>query len=52
MPTGSPMLKLVGEIESIKNASLAGVYFHTLFLLALPPLFMKKDDDQLFMGSR
>ena len=31
VPAGSPMLKLVGEIESIKNVSLAGVYFHTHF---------------------
>ena len=48
MLASSPMLKLVGEIKSVKNVSLAGVYFHIFFLLALPPLFMKKDDDPLF----
>ena len=47
----SPMLKLVGEIESVKNVSIAGEYFHISFLLALPPFFMKKDDDPLFMES-
>ena len=27
----TPMLKLVGEIESVKNVSFAGVYFHIPF---------------------
>ena len=31
VPAGSPMLKLVGEIESVKNVSLGGIYFHTHF---------------------
>ena len=31
VPTSSPMLKLVREIESVKNVSLAGIYFHTHF---------------------
>ena len=31
VPAGSPMLNLVGEIESIKNVSLVGVSFHTHF---------------------
>ena len=39
---GSPMLKLVKEIGSVLTVSLAGVYFHMPFFLALPPLFMKK----------
>ena len=50
--TDSPMLKLVKEIESVQNVSLAGIYFSHTILLALPPLFMKKDDDPLFMESR
>ena len=28
VPAGSPMFKLVREIESVQNVSLAGVYFH------------------------
>ena len=51
VPASSPMLKLVKEIESVKNVSLAGVYFHIPFCSHLPPLFMKKDDDPLFMES-
>ena len=47
----SPMLKLVKKIESVLTISLIGVYFSRPFFLALPPLFMKKDDDPLFMGS-
>ena len=31
VPVNSPMLKLVREIESVKNVSLAGVYFHIPF---------------------
>ena len=31
MPAGSPMLKLVKEIESVLNVNLAGVYFHIPF---------------------
>ena len=48
---GSLMLKLVKEIESVLTVSLVGVQFSHTFFLALPPLFMKKDDDPLFMGS-
>ena len=51
VPAGSLILKLVREIESIQNVSLIGVYFHISFLLALPSLFVKKDDDPLFMES-
>ena len=51
VPTSSLMLKLVKEIESVLTVSLAGVRFSHTFFLALPPLFMKKDDDPLFMGS-
>ena len=31
VPTGSLKLKLVRGIESVKNVSLAGVYFHLSF---------------------
>ena len=48
---GSPMLNIVGEIESVKNVGLVGRYFHISFLLALLPLFMKKDDDPFFYGK-
>ena len=47
----SPMLKLVKEIVSVQNVILASVYFSHTFILALPPLFMKKDGDPLFMES-
>ena len=45
------MLKLVKEIESVLTVSLASVYFSHSFFLGLPSLFMKKDEDPLFMGS-
>ena len=48
---GSPMVKLVKEIESVLTINLTGIYFSPPFFLALPPLYMKKDDDPLFMGS-
>ena len=51
MLVGSSMLKLFKEIKSVQNVSLAGVYLSHTFFLALPPLFMKKDDDPLFMES-
>ena len=51
VPASSPMLKLVKEIESVQNVGLASVYFHIPFCSHLPPLFMKKDDDPLFMES-
>ena len=31
VPVGSPMLKLVREIESVQNLSLASIYFHIPF---------------------
>ena len=49
--TGSPMLKLVLEIESVLKISLAGVHFLCTFFLSIASLFMKKDDDPLFMES-
>ena len=51
VPAGSPMLKLVSEIESVPKVSLPGIYFHVPFSLALPPLFIKKDDDPLSLES-
>ena len=46
----SPMLKLVKDIESNLTSVLHAYTLHTFFL-ALPPLFMKKDGDPLFMES-
>ena len=53
VPADSPMLKLVKEIESVKMSVLqAYIFFYIYhFFLALPPLFMKKADDLLFMES-
>ena len=48
--TDSPILKLVREIESVKMSVLQAYIFPYL-LLSLPPLFMKNDDDPLFMES-
>ena len=48
---GSPMLKLVREIESIQKCQSCRHIFSHTFLLTLPLLFMKKDDDPLFMES-
>ena len=48
---GSPMLKLVFEIERLQKVSLVGMYFHVPLLLAFPPFFMKKDDDQFSLES-
>ena len=31
VPIGSPMIKLVREIESIKNLNLTDIYFHIPF---------------------
>ena len=50
VPTSSPMLKLVKEIESVLTFSLAAVYFSPSFFLALPPFSTKKDDHPLSMG--
>ena len=50
MSAGSPMLKLVMEIESVLTISLAAVYFSPSFFLVLPPFSMKKDDHPLSMG--
>ena len=46
LPIGSPMLKLIGEHK--KFQSCGRIFSHT-FLIALPPLFIKKDDDPLFL---
>ena len=51
MSVGSPMLKLVKEIESVLIVNLTDLCFSHIFFLALPPLFMKKDNDPLSMGS-
>ena len=50
MPAGSSMPKLGREIESIKMSVLQACYFSYLFL-SIASLFMKKDDDPLFMES-
>ena len=49
MSAGSPMLKLDKEIESV-TVSLSIVYFPSLSV-AIPSLFMKEEDDPLFMES-
>ena len=51
VPAGSPMLKLVKKIESVLTINLTYLYFSHIIFLELLPLFMKKDDDPLFMGS-
>ena len=50
MPTNFPMLKLDREIESV-NVSLLVVYFFTYLYVSIPSLFMKDEDDPLFMES-
>ena len=49
--TDSPMLKLVKEMGSVFPVNFVDVFFHIPFFSMLPPLFMKKDLDPLFMGS-
>ena len=49
MPAGSLMLKLYKEIENV-NVNFLVVYFHT-FSIAIPSIFMKEEDDPLFMES-
>ena len=51
VPADSPMLKLVKEIKSVLTVSLTYLFFSHIFFLVLPPLFMKKDDDPLSLGS-
>ena len=48
---GSSMLKLIGEIESIKMSICRHIYFFTSLSLSIASLFMKKDDDPPFMES-
>ena len=50
MPVGSPIVTLGREIESIKMSVLQACIFSYLFL-SIASLFMKKDDDPLFMES-
>ena len=50
MPTGSPMLKLNREIESVKKSVLQA-YIFTYLSVAIHSLSMKKEDDPLFMES-
>ena len=45
------MLKLVRGIKNVQIVSLVDVYFSHTFFLVLPSLFMKKDDDQLFIEN-
>ena len=51
MPTGSPMLKLGREIQGVKM-SILQVYFFTYVSVVVAFLFMKEDDDPLFLESR
>ena len=48
--TGSSMLKLDREIESV-NVSLSVVYFFTYPFVAIPSLFMKEEEEPLFIES-
>ena len=48
VPVSSLMLKLDKEIESV-NVSLSVVYFYIPF--SIPSLFMKEEEDPLFMKS-
>ena len=50
VPASSPMLKLGGEIESIKMSVLQACIFSYLSL-SIASLFMKKNDDKLFFGK-
>ena len=50
MPAGSLMLKLGREIESIKMSVLQ-TYNFTYLYVVIASLYMKKDDDPLFMES-
>ena len=50
VPTDSSMLKLGREIESVKMSVLQ-VYIFTYLFVSITSLFMKKDDDPLFMES-
>ena len=50
MLAGSLMLKLDKEMDSVKCQSCSRVFF-TYLTVAIASLFMKKDDDPLFMES-
>ena len=50
MPDGSQMLKLGREIESVKMPVLQAYIFTYLFVV-IASLYMKEDDDPLFMKS-
>ena len=50
MPAGFPMLKLDREIESVKCQSCSRVFFTYLYVV-IPFLFIKEEDNQLFMES-
>ena len=50
MPTGSSMLKVGREMESIKMSILHACIFSYIFL-SIASLFMKKDDNPLLMES-
>ena len=50
MPAGSLMLKLGREIENVKMSVLQ-TYIFTYIHVAIASLYMKEDDDPLFMES-
>ena len=50
MPADTPMLKLDKEMESVKCQSCSRVFFIYL-IVAIASLYMKEDDDPLFMES-
>ena len=50
MPSDSPMLKLGREIESVKMSVLQA-YIFTYLYVVIASLYIKEDDDPLFMES-
>ena len=51
MPVGSSMLKLGKEIESVECQSCSRVFFHIPFCCHCFLIYMKENDDPLFMES-
>ena len=50
MPAGSPMLKLDREINNVKK-SILQAYIFTYIYVVIPSLFIKEEDDPLFIES-
>ena len=51
MTIGSPMLKLDREIESVKMSVLHAYLFFFHLSITIASLYLKEDDDPLFMES-